>query len=57
VLGAMPILTGILLGVLNPEYMGLLFTDKTGNLVLGAAVLSLATGVFTMQTIIRKSLS
>ena len=57
VLGAMPILTGILLGVLNPEYMGILFTDKTGNLVLGAAVLSLATGVFTMQTIIRKSLS
>lgn len=57
VLGAMPVVTGLLLGILNPDYMALLFTDKTGNLVLGAAVLSLSTGVFTMQTIIRKSLS
>ena len=57
VLGAMPIATGLLLGFFSPDYIGLLFTDKTGNLVLGAAVLSLATGVFTMQAIIRKSLS
>ncbi len=57
VLGSLPIVTGLLLTFLNPDYMNLLFTDKTGNLVLGAAVLSLCTGVFVMQTIIRKSLS
>lgn len=57
VLGSLPIVTGLLLTVLNPDYMNLLFTDKTGNFVLGLAVLSLCTGVFVMQMIIRKSLS
>ncbi len=57
VLGSLPVLTGLMLAILSPEYMGLLITDKTGNLVLGAAILSLVTGVFTMQMIIRKSLS
>ena len=57
VLGGMPIATGILLALMNPDYIAILFTDPTGNLVLGAAVLMLSTGVFSMQTIIRKSLS
>lgn len=56
VLGVMPIATALLIGILNPEYISVLFTDHIGNIILGVAVLSLATGVFTMQTIIRKSL-
>ena len=56
VLGVMPIATGLLITALNPEYMAVLFFDRTGNLLLGAAVLSLAVGTFLMQTIIRKSL-
>ena len=56
VLGVMPIATGCLIGALNPDYIAVLFTDRVGNIVLGIAVLSLSIGVFTMQTIIRKSL-
>ncbi len=56
VLGLMPIATGCLIGALNPDYISVLFTDRMGNIILGIAVLSLSTGIFTMQTIIRKSL-
>lgn len=57
VLGAMPIVTGGLIGALSPDYMVVLFTDSTGNVVLGIAVMSLSIGMFLMQTIIRKALS
>jgi len=57
VLGALPIATGAMIAVLNPDYMSVLFTDHTGNIILGAAVLFLATGMFIMQTTIRKTLS
>ena len=57
VLGILPIATGGLIAVVNPDYISVLFTDPTGNIVLGVAVLFLATGVFVMQTIIRKTLS
>ncbi len=46
-----------MIAVLNPDYMSVLFTDHTGNIILGAAVLFLATGMFIMQTIIRKTLA
>jgi tight adherence protein B len=57
VLGALPIVTGAGMWALNPGYMDMMFTDPTGRTLFGAAVLSLCTGIFTIRTIIRKSLS
>ncbi len=57
VLGCLPIVTGCIIGMLSPDYMAVLFTDRSGNIILGIAILSLSAGMFAMQTIIRKSLS
>jgi tight adherence protein B len=57
VLGILPIATGGLITAMNPDYMMVLITDSTGNIILGIAILFLATGMFLMQTIIRKTLS
>ena len=57
VLAGLPVVTGGLLYLVSPDYMGVLFTDPTGNTILGAAVLSLAAGMGAMRLIIRKSLS
>jgi len=57
VLGGLPVFTGGVLYLVSPDYIGVLFTDPTGNMILGAAVLSLAAGMGAMRLIIRKSLS
>lgn len=57
VLAAMPIVTGGGLWALNPGYVGMMFKDPTGRTLFGGAVVSLCTGIFTIRTIIRKSLS
>ncbi|HUB14303.1 MAG TPA: type II secretion system F family protein [Acetobacteraceae bacterium] len=57
VLGALPVVTGLGMWALNPQYMGTMFTDPTGRKLFGAAVLSLSLGIFTIRTIIRKSLA
>jgi len=56
VLAALPIVVGAMLFLINPEYIGLLFTDKTGELLLGIAVGMLASGLWIMQQIIKASL-
>lgn len=57
VLAALPVFTGGLLEVINPQYINLLFTTSAGNWVLLAATGMLATGGFVMRTIIVKSLT
>ena len=57
VLSVMPVLTGAMMWVINPDYIDLLFRNPTGESLLGAAVLSLATGVLAMRAIIRKTLA
>jgi tight adherence protein B len=57
VLGALPIVAGALMYFTSPSYIGLLFTEPTGHMLLGAAALSLATGMGAMRFIIRKTLS
>lgn len=56
ILGALPILTGIMLYFLNPSYMMLLFTDPTGRAMFGAAVISLSVGMIVIRLIIKKTL-
>ena len=57
ILGALPIVTGGLLGLVNPTYVGVLFTDPGGNILLTIACTSLLTGFFVMRLIIHKSLT
>jgi tight adherence protein B len=57
ILGALPLVTGTMLSLVNPDYMAVLFTDPTGRNMLLVAVALLSTGAFAMRTMIRKSLS
>ncbi len=57
ILGGLPLVSGASLYAINPDYMGILFYEEGGRMVLGMALLSLCTGVFVMRMIIRKSLS
>ncbi|WP_428487437.1 type II secretion system F family protein [Rhodopila sp.] len=57
ILGALPLVTGALLSLLNPDYMGVMFTDPSGRNLLLLAVVLLGIGAFSMRTLIRKSLS
>ncbi len=57
ILAALPFVAGGGLAVIDPGYIGALFTDQVGQRLLAAAVMSLSTGIFVMRTMIRKSLS
>jgi tight adherence protein B len=56
VLAALPVIIGLVLWVLNPGYIGLLFSDPLGRSLFGGAVVSLITGLLTIRTIIKRSL-
>ena len=57
ILGALPIVMGGGLWLLNPGYMSVLFKTSMGHAILGGAALSLTLGALTMRTIIKKSLA
>jgi tight adherence protein B len=57
ILAGLPFVTGGALYLANPTYIGILFTDPSGQTVLGVAILSLCTGIFTMRMIIRSALT
>jgi tight adherence protein B len=57
VLAALPVVVGGMLFVMNPDYIGLLFTDPTGEKMLGIAVGMLTMGIWSMNQIIKRSLS
>ncbi len=57
VLALLPIGTALLLLAIDFNYMSLLFTDDLGRQILGAAIALLFLGMFTMRTLIKKSLS
>lgn len=57
ILGALPLVTGALLTVMNPSYMQVLVTDPTGQklLLIGAGLLGM--GALSMRMLIRASLT
>jgi tight adherence protein B len=57
ILGALPLITGALLTVMNPSYMQVLVTDPTGQklLLIGAGLLGM--GALSMRMLIRASLT
>jgi len=56
-LAALPFVTGGAMALLNPDYIGVLFTDPTGRQILAAAIGMLMFGVMAMRWLIKKSLS
>jgi tight adherence protein B len=57
ILAGLPFVTGGALYLANPTYIGVLFTDPSGQMILGIAILSLCMGIFTMRMIIRSALT
>ncbi|HVC61993.1 MAG TPA: type II secretion system F family protein [Acetobacteraceae bacterium] len=57
VLCAMPFFATGMMYVLNPDYMGVLFTTQTGHKMLGLAAISMTIGVAAMRGLIRKVLA
>ncbi len=52
VLGGLPIGLGIVMYVLNPDYTGMLLTERSGNIALGVAIVVAVAGFFWMKKII-----
>ncbi len=57
ILGCLPLLAAGALYFLNPSYIGILFTDPSGKMILAAAAVMLGIGAFIMRTIIEKALA
>ncbi len=57
VLVVLPIISGIGLWLTNPDYIDILFTTSGGNKLLALAVFMLCLGMFSMQQIIKRTLS
>lgn len=52
IIGALPILVGGMLYLVNPDYTGLLFTDPTGKVMITGAAIWMSIGVFVMKAMI-----
>jgi len=52
IIGALPILVMTALWAVNPDYIGLLFTHKTGKMLLFGAVVWMSVGVMAMKVMI-----
>jgi tight adherence protein B len=57
ILAAMPIVTGLALWLLNPDYIALLFDNTRGQRILAFAVFLLGSGIAIMRYLIRRALS
>lgn len=57
ILSAMPLVTGLALWVINPDYVYFFFSDPGGQKLLASAIALLGFGIAVMRTLIRKTLS
>lgn len=53
IIASMPVAVGGILSLTSPDYIGLLFSEFTGNLVLAGCALWMTTGVIVMRNMIR----
>ncbi len=56
ILAMLPVVTGLMLYVLNSSYMMILFTDPTGKAFFSAAVVMLSLGMLSIRAIIKSVL-
>ncbi len=52
IIGALPVVVGVLVYFTTPDYIKILFTDPTGNLILGASAIWMGAGIFVMKKMI-----
>lgn len=52
IIGSLPIVVGLLLKIVNPEYMSLLFEDRTGNVLLWCCGVWMSIGILVMRQMI-----
>ena len=52
IIGSLPIVVGSLLAIIAPDYIGLLFTTSTGNLILAAGATLMGMGAMVMKAMI-----
>jgi tight adherence protein B len=57
ILGALPIVTGGLLLIFNPQYIAVLFTDTAGRMLLYSGMVLLMLGAVTMRKMIQSVLN
>jgi tight adherence protein B len=57
ILAALPVFSGGVLALINREYVNTLFVEPQGRAIFASAVVLLTVGIFTMQTIVTRSLS
>jgi tight adherence protein B len=53
IIAAMPVAVGFILSVTSPDYIGLLFSEFVGNLVLAGCAVWMTAGVIVMRNMIR----
>jgi tight adherence protein B len=56
ILAALPVCTGLALAAINPDYISTLFVDPQGRRIFTLALGSLSMGIFSMRTIVSRSL-
>jgi tight adherence protein B len=52
IIGGLPILVGLAVSVINPQYMNVLFTELAGQVMLGGAFLMECFGIFLIKRIL-----
>lgn len=52
IIGALPVIVAFLVYLTSPEYISLLFTNSTGNVILVASAIWMSLGVFVMRQMI-----
>jgi tight adherence protein B len=53
IIAAMPVAVASILGVTSPDYIGMLFNELIGNIVLAGCAIWMTTGVIVMRNMIR----
>jgi len=53
IIAAMPVVVSVLVYITSPQYIGLLFSEAIGNVVLIASAIWMLIGVFVMRTMIQ----
>jgi tight adherence protein B len=49
----MPVAVASILGITSPDYIGMLFNELIGNIVLAGCAIWMTTGVIVMRNMIR----
>lgn len=52
IIGVLPVAIAVILFMMNPEYMGLLFSEPLGLMMVGAAAVMMVTGIFALYKIV-----